>query len=329
MRMAQYGTGHGHAPGKMMSLRIHPQIDVAGIYEPSAARRAANQDTEAYRGVHWFESEEELFAADIIAVASEGANDESLDQTQRLVAAGKHVWYDKPAGNNWKQWQEVVGVARQKELQLQCGYMFRYHPGFCKIASWAHSGLLGDLFSIRAHMSTTVATDDRERMSQFEGGILFDLCGHVLDQVLWLQGDRPHKVTSFLRNDTGEVPRFKDNTLAVFEFDRALAFIDIAAMETPPMARRFEVYGTRGSAIMEPMEPGDRIRLCLDEERSGFSKGEQMVRVETRSRQDLYDLELTAFLEAIEGKREPDRSSDFELLVQETLLRVAGELIAA
>ena len=35
------------------------------------------------------------------------------------------------------------------------------------------------------------------------------------------------------------------------------------------MARRFEVFGTKGSAILlEPFEPGGRIRLALDEARS-------------------------------------------------------------
>ena len=328
MRMAQYGTGHGHASGKMMAMRANPNVDVAGVYEPSAERRAAQHDAEAYRGLPWFESEEELLGAgDVDAIASEGANNESLEQTQRIVAAGKHVWYDKPAGNNWKQWQQIVAMARQHELQLQCGYMFRYHPGFCQIAEWAHTGLLGNIFAVRAHMSTNVAPADRLRMSHFEGGILFDLCGHVLDQVMWLVGERPDRVTSYLRNDTGDVPNFRDNTLAVFEFERTLAFIDIAAMETPPMARRFEVYGTGGSAIMEPMEPGDRIRLCLAADREEYSKGVQTVSVETRSRQDLYDLELIAFLEVIAGRRQPNRSYDFELLVQETLLRAAGELV--
>ncbi|MEZ4663740.1 MAG: hypothetical protein R2911_39910 [Caldilineaceae bacterium] len=34
------------------------------------------------------------------------------------------------------------------------------------------------------------------------------------------------------------------------EYENALAFIDIAAMEARPMKRRFEVYGTHGSAIL-------------------------------------------------------------------------------
>ena len=327
MRMAQYGTGHGHAAGKMLSMRANTDVDVAGIFEPDPQRREASFNLDAYRDLRWFDTEDEILGDDSIrAVASEGTNAESLDQTERIVGAGKHVWYDKPAGYDWSQWQRVIEDARRNNLLVQLGYMFRYHPGFCRVADWARSGLLGQVFSIRAHMSTSLTGDYRESMSAFAGGILYDLAGHVLDQIVWLMG-RPHTVTSFLRNDTGVAPACMDNTLAVFEFDSAMAFIDIAAMETRPTARRFEVYGTRGSAIItEPFEPGDRIRLCLQKADDGFESGEQVVKVETKTRQDLYDLELVAFLEAIAGERQPDRSHEHELLIHETLLRAAGEL---
>ena len=327
-RMAQYGTGHGHAAGKMQSLRDNPDVEVAGIYEPDPQRRRAAEKDDAYRGLHWFDSEEELLSDDTIrVVAAEGDNSESLAQVERIDAAGKHVWYDKPAGYDWNRWQRVVESAREAQLQIQMGYMFRYHPGFCQVVDWARAGLLGQLYSVRAHMSTNITPAAREVMIGFAGGMLYDLAGHVLDNVIWMLG-RPHTVTSFLRNDSGEVAAFKDNTLAVFEFDSAMAIIDIAAMEVPPPARRFEVYGTKGSAIiLEPFEPGDRIRLCLDEARGGYSAGEQIVEVATTTRQGLYDLELVAFLETVDGTREPDRSYEHELLVQESLLRAAGELI--
>ena len=114
------------------------------------------------------------------------------------------------------------------------------------------------------------------------GGIFFDLGGHMLDQVLWILG-RPTKATSFLRNDSGSVSAFQDNTLGVFEFERALAIVDIAALETRPPARRFEVYGSQGSAIIvEPFEPGMQIRLCLTEARDGYREGEQFVKLGRR-----------------------------------------------
>ena len=77
---------------------------------------------------------------------------------------------------------------------------------------------------------------------------------------------------------------------------------------------------------MEPMEPAEKIRLCLDEARDGYEAGVQFVDVAQQSRQDLYDLELEAFLPAIRGERAPDRSYEHELLVQEAVLRGVGRL---
>jgi hypothetical protein len=39
LRMAQYGTKHGHANGKLLSMLKHPEVEVVGVYEPDAARR--------------------------------------------------------------------------------------------------------------------------------------------------------------------------------------------------------------------------------------------------------------------------------------------------
>jgi predicted dehydrogenase len=155
---------------------------------------------------------------------------------------------------------------------------------------------------------------------------MYDLAGHMLDQIVWVLG-RPEKVTSFLRNDDPVVPGFVDNTLAVLEYECAMACVDIAAMEARPLARRYEVYGSEGSAILlEHFESAQRIRLCLKQARGGFQSGAQVVTVNLQSRQELYELELEAFLATMAGWRQPDRSLDHELLVQETLLRCTGAL---
>ena len=146
----------------------------------------------------------------------------------------------------------------------------------------------------------------------------------MLDQVVWLQG-RPTKVSAVLRNDTGLVPAFHDNTLGVFEFERGIAFVDISAMEPRPMARRFEVYGSRGSAIIvDPFEPARVLRLCLEEGAGGYEKGVHMIQLPTQSRQDMYEAELAAFVATLRGEQPPDRPLSHELLVQETLLRATG-----
>ena len=326
IRMAQYGTKHGHARGKMQAMLINPNVEVAGVFEPDEERHFQQQSSDSWaNNLHWYTTAAEMLDDEtIVAIASEGNNAESLDQTEKIVNAGKHVWYDKPAGENWEQWQRVIKTAQEKSLLVQMGYMLRYHSSFKQVTEWARSGFLGNVFSVRAHMSTNISEEARKRISQHTGGIFFDLGGHVLDQVVWILG-RPEKVTSFLRNDGESLEPFKDNTLTVYEFDKGMTFISISALEPRPMARRFEVYGTEGSAIIvEPFEPGHTIRLCLDKAKEGYSQGEQVVKINGESRQRLYELELDAFLATIAGEQLPDRPVEHELLVQETLLRATG-----
>jgi predicted dehydrogenase len=327
IRIAQYGAKHGHAAGKLLALRHNPRVEFVGLFEPDREWRAQLAHAGGpYDGVRWFEDVRELLDDPrIVAVAAEGRNDESLDQAEQIIAAGKHVWYDKPAGANWPQWQRVVAQAERRALIIQMGYMFRYHAGFQRIAEWVQSGLLGHVYAIRAHMSTWISEPEQRVIARHPGGICYDLAGHMLDQIVWLLG-RPQQVTAFLRADGGVVPGFKDNTLVVCSYANAMAFVDIAAIEPAPPARRFEVYGDRGSAIMEPFEPAGALRLCLAEAHSGYQRGEQFVPLQKQSRQRLYELELEAFVAAILGERPPDRQANHDLIVQETLLRATGEM---
>lgn len=323
IRMAQYGTKHGHAAGVLRVMLDNPDVEVTGVFEPDEDRRKALQDSgqAPWSEVHWYRDKTEMLSdPSIVAISSEGLNSESLAQTEEIVGAGKHAFYDKPAGDNYPHFERVIAKAREKGLLVQLGYMFRYHDGFQRIAEWARSGFLGDIFGIRAHMSTNISEAQRAVIATHTGGILYDLAGHMIDQIVWLLG-RPEKTTPFLRRDVSQVPNFADNTLSVLEYPRAMVMVDIAAMEPRPMARRFEVYGTAGSAIMEPFEPADTLRLCLEEAAGGFPKGVSVLKLEARPR---YVMSLQAFVKDLRGEKEPDRTLDHELLVQETLLRAVG-----
>src|SRR5262249_43477424 len=155
------------------------------------------------------------------------------------IEAGKHLWFDKPAGDDWPAFEQLMHAAAERGLYIQMGYMFRYSPAFVRIAELARSGELGEVFEIRAHMSTNVNLAERREQSRHRGGILYDLSGHMLDQIVWLLG-RPSRIqTTFQNIATSELPSYVDNAVAVLEFPvRAIAMVDIAAMEPTPTARR-------------------------------------------------------------------------------------------
>jgi len=286
LHIAQIGRGHGHALAKWQALRTSPDVEAVGLFDSVD------------------EAGEALADPSVVAVAVESRNHLSLALAEAAIAAGKHLWLDKPAGDDWPRFQRLMHQAGERGLHVQLGYMFRYHPGFVDAAERARTGQLGEVFAIRAHMSTSIDLAERREQSRHRGGILYDLGGHMIDQIVWLLGS-PQRVSSTLRNNaTPELPDYADNTLAVLEFSSGLATIEIAAMETPPTKRRFEVFGTRGTAIVEPFDPGP----------GGVP------------RQALYERELAAFVGVVRDGKARDRSPEHELLVQETLLRATGAI---
>ena len=316
IRLAQYGIAHAHASGKVDAMKRNPDVEFCGIFSPMPI----DKDNSVYKDVHCFSSKEEMLEDDSIAgIAVEGHVHENLACAREVIDHGKHVWLDKPAGTDLNEFHKILAIAKQKGLLVQLGYMFRYNPGFKLIFDALKNGDLGDIFSIRGRMSTSIPIDRRAPLSQYKGGILFELLCHLIDIVVAVLG-RPQKVTSFLRNDLGVDDEFADNTLAVLEYERAIAVVESAAMEVSPFpCRRFEIYGTRGSVILEPLEPPS-IRLCLSQDSGKYTRGWQDVKIEALPR---YDGELEAFVADIKKEKAPDRSLYHELIVQETVLRAS------
>ena len=330
--VAQWGTKHGHAKGWLDLLTNSNKIDFKGLYEPDIKRKEAlnNSDEKTWKTVNWIDDFEEILSDKKIQIIFiEESNNKSLEVLEKCIQNNKNVMLDKPAGNNFKKFETLAKQAIEKNLILELGYMFRQHEGFRNIANWAKNGNLGKIFMVRAHMSTNLpesneANNDisRSGLSKYKGGVFYDLAGHMIDQICWIQG-RPQKIKSFFMNSDSIDKGFSDNTISIFKYDESMTIIDIAAMETKPMARRFEVYGTKGSAIMEPFEPAENIRLTLDEPFEKYSKGENIVTIKDVPR---YDKPFELFIDRVMNNSKPIRSLNHEILVQETLMRATGDI---
>ncbi|MBM3498651.1 MAG: Gfo/Idh/MocA family oxidoreductase [Armatimonadetes bacterium] len=253
--IAMLGTTHAHAAGKMDVLRAASSWRVIGACEPDVAALARQREHPSFRGVTWMTQEELLAHPDVQAVAVEGDVAENIALAQAAIAAGKPIHLDKPAGGDVAGAAELFAAAQRAGLIVQMGYMFRYNPAFRFIREALAQGWLGDLFFIRGRMSTNIPAERRPAMARFRGGMMFELGCHLLDQVVLLLG-APEQVQGFCRHDGPFEDDLADNTVAWFIYDRAVATLEVAAMETDPFpVRRFEVYGTEGSCVIEPLEP--------------------------------------------------------------------------
>ena len=194
------------------------------------------------------------------AVAVEDRNHQSLAMAAQVVAAGKHLWYDKPAGDDLPAFKALVDEVQRRGLYLQMGYMFRYSPGFGRVAELVHAGQLGEVFSIRAHMSTNVDLAERTEQSRHHGGILYDLGGHMIDQIVWLLG-RPERAShrAAQRRDAGAPDLFGQHAGRASSYPRALVHIDIAAMEARPRRGGSRCSARAAARMLEPFDPARRI----------------------------------------------------------------------
>src|SRR5689334_1590194 len=112
------GTRHGHAAGKWLALCTNPRVEPAGIFDADPLQK------ERFAGARWLASADELLNdPSVTAIAIEARNHQSLPLAQAAVEAGKHIWYDKPAGDDWSAFQNLMRTAKDRGVYVQMGYM--------------------------------------------------------------------------------------------------------------------------------------------------------------------------------------------------------------
>jgi predicted dehydrogenase len=130
-------------------------------------------------------------------------------------------------------------------------------------------------------------------------------------------------VRTWLRHDSRFADQTADNTLAVLEYDSGLAVVTSAARMAGSSAHRsFEVIGTDGSFVIQPVEPGNRIRVSMRQAAGPYKAGWQEIDLPNQPR---YIGDFKDLAQALLRGQPLKYSYDYELLVQETVLRASGE----
>lgn len=310
------GATYSHGPEKIKLAMASPDWEFVGVCDESPAGRQTCEKLGAKRI-----SQGELFErARVVAVESD-IRDHAA-QALLALQAGKHVHLEKPPATRLADMRALVALAREQKLLLQTGFMWRHNPGFIAIFEAARKGWLGDIFMVRGYISNNLAPARRKEWGEFPGGSMFELGSHLVDAVVRLLG-KPKSVTPFLRRHGKFEDSLKDNNVAVLEFDRAQAVLVNTALQAgsaPP--RSFEVLGTKGSALLRPIEP-PTLAIELSEASGPYKKGSQSVPLPVYQR---YTDDFKELAAAVRDERPLKVSLDEELLVAETVLRTSDML---
>ncbi|MBE0542756.1 MAG: Gfo/Idh/MocA family oxidoreductase [Verrucomicrobia bacterium] len=309
------GLTHSHGPEKLRLLLKSADFEVVGVCEKDAAARRACEEL----SVKLLGEDELLERSRVIAV--ESAVRDHAPHALLALRAGKHVHVEKPPSVKLDDMRAMIAVAREKKLLLQSGYMWRYHPGFNAMIEAVRQGWLGEVFMVRGSITNNLAAARRPEWAEFKGGGMFELGSHLVDAVVRLMG-KPKAVTPFLRHHGQFNDSLKDNTLAVLEFERALAVITNSTMQAAANpARSFEVLGNSGSAMLQPIEPPG-LRFDFANPAGPYQKGLQTVPLTYRR----YEADFVELAAAVRGERTLSVSLDDELLIHETVLKASDML---
>lgn len=198
--------------------------------------------------------------------------------------------------------------------------MWRHNPGFKRIADILRNGWLGDVLQLRGFIGNRLAAEERPAWAAHPGGSLFEQGSHLIDLAVRVLG-RPRRVHPVLQHAGPATDRLHDNNVAVLEFERAHAVISNTAVQSPAIpARSFEVIGTRGSALLQPLEP-PRLLLELAEPAGPYPAGRQEIPLPPYRR---YVDEFAELASAVRGERALSVDLEGELLTADTVLRASG-----
>lgn len=323
VRAGMLGTGHSHFAGKLKAMQDSPDYDVRAVVEDNAEAKARMKSDPRFSSLKWTGESELLSDPDIDLVVVECRVWEAVPWGAKVIAAGKHLHLEKPPGNEYGPFKELIEEARRKKLLVQTGYLWRWHQGVMAAIDAAKSGSLGDVFLVRGTMNSDRGPEERAIEARFKGGGMFELSGHVIDRVVELLG-RPRAVKSWLRHDTSVDDKLADNNLAVFEYPRALAVITQAAkMAGASDHRSFEILGTDGTFMVYPESNPPTMRVHMRKAHGQYKAGWQNITLPPQPR---FVGDFAELARAIKSGQPLKHSYEHELLLQETLLRASGEI---
>ena len=324
IKLGQIGIGHNHGEAKMKAARKFPELfEIVGFAEENERwieKRGANK---GYEGLPRMSVEEVIAKSDAILVESDVWD--LTKYAKMCVDAGKHIHMDKPASGTLEEYEYVLDTAKEKNLVVQLGYMYRYNPAVLECFEHIKNGDIGEIYSINAEMSTFHKPEYKKWLTNFGGGIMYILGSHLVDLIVYVLGE-PKKITAFLKHSGLDGVDFEDNNLAVLEYDKALARIFVSSVEVNGFGRRqLVVSGSKGTVNICPLErPMTMTYSDTTIADATYEDRKQIFTFEDNTASGRYNEMMKDFYSYIMGIKQNPFSYEHDYLVQKVLSEIVG-----
>jgi predicted dehydrogenase len=221
---------------------------LAEVAKATAARTAATD----YR---------ELLAIDDIEAVFVSATPETthFPMARDCLAAGKHVFLEKPIALELAEADELIALARDRKLKFTIGYSQRFNPKFAFVRKSIRDGTIGRPVSalVSRHITRNLGKKITGRIKLSPAAME---ATHDLDFVLWcLEPAKPVRVYSQANfgtlRETSGAP-VADTQWITVTMDSGMSFVIGGGWSLPPGYPNFsttwiEMIGTEGAVMVD------------------------------------------------------------------------------
>ena len=215
--------------------------------------------------------DELLSRKDIDIVTISTPNIFHKDNILAALAAGKHVYVDKPLAASYAEATEVTAAWKKSGVIAQVAHQFRFYPAVIRAKQLINEGRIGNIMSFHgAYLhSGSIAKDKpigwKQDKAMGGGGVLFDLGSHILDLLRSLLGDFSEIFASTRvlyperPNAKGEMVKISadDSAWILCKLpDGAEGMVEASKIYTGTNDDfRFEIYGDKGAVRFDSNFP--------------------------------------------------------------------------
>jgi len=251
---------------------------------------------------------------------------------KQALAAGKHVFSEKPPAFNATEVEEVRAIEASSGKKLMYGFNHRHHDSIKKMKLIVESGELGKILWMRGRYGKEVDEDYfkgwRADPKLAGGGIMLDQGIHMLDLFLHFAGDFD-EIHSIVSNLHWKMDGLEDNVFAIMRNTKS--GISTSLHSTMTQWRylfSFEVFLQKGSLVLNGLKTSsgvygdEELAIKYNEygDKSGNIKHEENIKYKTNNS---WNSEIREFFDAIrENKHISNGNSEQAYQLMEAIDRI-------
>ncbi len=248
LRVGQVGLGYW---GRNLARNFDDLTDLVWLCDASEALQ--EEFSRRYPGARVTGDFEEMISSgdlEAVVIATPVPTHHSLARS--ALAAGLHVFVEKPPAMHVAEMEELVSLAEERGLVLMPGHLLLYHPAVQKLKDLVDTGELGDVL---------VVYGNRQNLGKIrrDENALWSLGVHDLSVILYLIGEEIVEAAAhghaFLNEGVEDVVfcylRFASGKIAHMH----LSWLD------PHKMRRLTVVGRDRMAVFDDMELERKITV--------------------------------------------------------------------